>query len=204
MLNDLGRALLQVPQSGYQQSAILSSHASNPSKTDAARFQNLRLDTRSRSTKEGINPSISALTEGVCPALTRLDSPANTNLTQIYVIRNYTLSICESRRAKSRYQSTSRALHFSVSTNTHKGSLRKDALRQSPFPKRIPQTTITQFTLVERERAETPTIQLTPSASFVQGKTPSVNPFSAKLPNQPSRNLRWLKWNSAASLAFAP
>ena len=86
MLNDLGRALLQVPQSGYQQSAILSSHASNPSKTDAARFQNLRLDTRSRSTEEGINPSISALTEGVCPALTRLDSPANTNLTQIYVI----------------------------------------------------------------------------------------------------------------------
>ena len=92
MLNDLGRALLQVPQSGYQQSAILSSHASNPSKTDAARFQNLRLDTRSRSTEEGINPSISALTEGVCPALTRLDSPAihksnaNIRYTQLYAI----------------------------------------------------------------------------------------------------------------------
>ena len=44
---------------------------------DAARFQNLRLDTRSRSTIRNPYTSQSALTEGFRSALTRLDNPAN-------------------------------------------------------------------------------------------------------------------------------
>ena len=147
---------------------------------DAARFQNLRLDTRSRSTEEGINPSISALTEGFCPSQTRLDSPGASLRSRV-----------AEQASEKQGIDTSRALQFSVSTNTHKGSLRKDALRQSPFPKRVPQTTITQFTLIERERAETPTIQLTPSASSRSGKDAfGQSLYSAELPHPPSRNLR--------------